>query len=418
MNIFDTEIKDREQGDDHPPSKEKSLLSSVYKFNHYGYSRNDFSKFKQEVYLSDYNNTKAFTAIFMLFMLLFAVLSFLRIVPYNYLFKYLCFLFLSVILKTGTFLWDRKYGTYSLLATRAVFILLIGFGIAESVYDDKVVATAILPIFIITSTVCANTIFEYISFMTIGVLFFIQASFLCKSMDIVHGDITNGFTFYLVAIVMHYFYQKARLERFYVCYKLELIKKEQTIYATFDKLSGALNRGAFTAITEKLFKMPHGDIGVCLLDVDNFKHINDNYGHEKGDQVIESLGKAVTETLGISELNRDNAMKEFLKPENNYFGRLGGDEFFIIIKDDASEGHITELVEELKKKVNDIHLIPDFTFTFSMGIVTTSSEEHDFQSVYALADKALYESKNKGKNCYTILRRSDSSELQDQETNT
>ncbi len=418
MNIFDTEIKDREQGDDHPPSKEKSLLSSIYKFNHYGYSREDFSKFKHEVYRSDYDNTKVFTDIFMLFMLLFAVLSCLNVVPFNYLSKYLSFLFLSMILKTGTFLWDRRYGTYSLLATRAVFILLIGFGIAESVYDDKVVATAILPIFIITSTVCANTIFEYISFMTIGVLFFIHASFLCKSMDIVHGDIVNGLTFYLVAIVMHYFYQKARLERFYTYYKLELIKKEQTIYATFDKLSGALNRGAFTAITEKLFRMPHGDIGVCLLDVDNFKHINDNYGHEKGDQVIESLGRAVTETLGISELNRDNAMKEFLKPENNYFGRLGGDEFFIIIKADASEGHITELVEELKKKVNDIHIIPDFTFSFSMGIVTTSPEEHDFQSVYALADKALYESKNKGKNCYTILRSSDSPEQQDQETNT
>lgn len=416
MDIIDTEIREREHGDSHPPSEDKGLLSSIYKFNHYGYGRDDFSKFKNKVYQSDYSNTKAFAAIFMLFMLLFAVLSCFNIVPFRYLSKYLTFLILGLILKAGTLIWDRKYGTYSLLATRAVFILLIGFGIAESVYDVKVVATAILPIFIITSTICANTIFEYISFMTIGLLLFIYSSILCKSPEIAHGDIINGTTFFLVSIVMHYYYQKARLERFYTYYKLELIKKEQTIYATFDKLSGALNRGAFTAITEKLFKMPHGDIAVCLLDVDNFKHINDNYGHEKGDHAIESLGKAVIEILDISELNRDNAMKEFLKPENNYFGRLGGDEFFLIIKDNASEDHITELVEQLKKKVNEIYITPDFTFSFSMGIVIASPEEHDFQTVYALADKALYESKNKGKNCYTILRSSESPELQDQET--
>ncbi|WP_036612501.1 GGDEF domain-containing protein [Oribacterium sp. P6A1] len=403
MNIEDTDLYCRMNGDSHPPSEDKSIKSLIYKFNHYGYSREDYAKIKHSVYQSDYNNTKAFTVIFMLFMLFFAALSIFHIVPGNYLFKYLSFFSLACILKLGTFIWDHKHGTYSLLATRGVFILLIGFGIAESVYDVNVVATAILPIFIITSTVCANTIFEYISIVTIGLMIFICSSSICKSPGITHGDIINGVTFYLVSIVMHYYYQKARLERFHTFHKLNMIKKELSINAAFDKLSGALNRGAFTDITNKIFEMPHEDIAVCLLDVDDFKHINDNYGHEKGDYAIEALGKAVSSILNCSKSPKDDALNYFLKPENNYFGRLGGDEFFIIIKDDTSEKRITEFAEKLKQEVHHIFIDSDFSLSFSMGIVIAHKDVHDFQTVYALADKALYESKNNGKNCYTIL---------------
>ncbi|SFG79809.1 GGDEF domain-containing protein [Oribacterium sp. WCC10] len=373
----------------------------LYKLNHYGYTSDEFNTFNGMIRKADYENSKAYATVFLIFMFIFTIVSFMGYVPERYMRKYLLFFFLALLHKFITYVWDKTNTSYMPVSIKYLLILIIAFGIVESVYDPFVVATAILPIFILSSTLCAGSFFEYTTMIIVSLYLFIHSSMIHKEPMIVHGDIINGITFGCVSIVMHYYFQRTRLSRFFIHYKLDLAKRDLSIAATYDRLSGALNRGAFTTLTNRVFAMEHDTIAVCLLDLDNFKFINDNYGHETGDYVIEELGKSIMKCLNLKPDSLE-VIHDLSNNANDYFGRLGGDEFFIILRKNVTSETVCTFVEKLKKEVEQIQIKDNYKLFFSMGIVMSPPDSHDFHEAYANADKALYDSKNKGKNCHTF----------------
>ena len=167
--------------------------------------------------------------------------------------------------------------------------------------------------------------------------------------------------------------------------------------AEVDKLSGVMNKATFQEETEKrLFFKENGEhCAFIMMDMDNFKLVNDKHGHSYGDQVIIKFGK----------------MLRGLFDEDTLIGRLGGDEFAIFIeagKDNndkeglekrVTEGLnlIMERFEEVFKEEKD-----DCKLSVSAGVYYESGEKPSFSEIYEKADIALYQSKHAGKSRYTV----------------
>ncbi len=129
----------------------------------------------------------------------------------------------------------------------------------------------------------------------------------------------------------------------------------------------------------------HKPISLAMTDIDNFKHVNDTYGHENGDEVL----KRIYEVAKV------------LDPQKVTVARFGGEEFLFMFMDDDVSKHRTQMEEFRKAFSEQEYPFTDEHFTISAGLVT-SYGSIPFDEVLAIADKALYTSKTNGKNQTTI----------------
>jgi len=165
--------------------------------------------------------------------------------------------------------------------------------------------------------------------------------------------------------------------------------------AIFDSLTGVFNRRKFDMQLQhevNRTKRTHdGTLSCGFIDVDDFKYINDNYGHEIGDQILKLIAEAIR-----------NSIRDY-----DICARYGGDEFVILIPaDDAMENEGLEVIgKRILEKVAHIRIAnhPEIRTGVSVGICTQSSETVDSEKLMKQADDALYLSKKAGKGCLRIL---------------
>ena len=162
--------------------------------------------------------------------------------------------------------------------------------------------------------------------------------------------------------------------------------KELAIKASHDDLTGLLNRGAFLA---RLVEGP-GQPGIFLaIDVDNFKQINDNFGHAEGDAALQRIAKTLLALL----------------PDDAFAGRLGGEEFAVYLPDTTLDlGRQT--AEKLRQAISAIPLYPArgvvHHLTVSIGIAA-ASKSIDVLQTFRQADANLYRAKAAGRNVVMTL---------------
>ena len=153
--------------------------------------------------------------------------------------------------------------------------------------------------------------------------------------------------------------------------------------ANYDTLTGIINRNTFTKIYNYLSKDEFAyPIGFILFDLDNFKEINDKYGHQVGDKVLKAVAEVVKKSLRKTDI----------------FARWGGEEFTILLPHTDSEGSI-KVAEKIRKTLENLY-IPELDgrkITASFGVTTVKKFE-PLEEVFSRVDKALYKAKEKGKN--------------------
>lgn len=168
----------------------------------------------------------------------------------------------------------------------------------------------------------------------------------------------------------------------------ELKKTNQNLerLARVDELSGLYNRRYFFESIEELHKQDE-DItyAIILVDIDNLKVVNDNYGHPCGDLVIDMVASSMRKVVN-----------------NGKCFRMGGDEFIILLPEATREA-ASEVAENLLKTISDSPVkmgdsLRNVTVSLGIGV---RSKGVDVQEVLALADRKLYKSKNNGKNQIT-----------------
>ncbi|MCK9480125.1 MAG: diguanylate cyclase [Firmicutes bacterium] len=162
--------------------------------------------------------------------------------------------------------------------------------------------------------------------------------------------------------------------------------------ALMDYLSGLHNRRAFMQIGREIVQNAEKageSIHLLMLDMDMFKTVNDRFGHQMGDTVIKSLGAL---------------LKSFFS-EKTLVARLGGEEFGIILRGyDDSQVH--KITDELLKKIENHKYNfkgEKFTISASVGVAKKIKPDESLDELMRIADKALYQSKDRGRNCYTFI---------------
>lgn len=158
-----------------------------------------------------------------------------------------------------------------------------------------------------------------------------------------------------------------------------------------DELTQLLNRRAIHEIVSnnQRVKQQNG-LAVVIIDIDHFKKFNDTYGHALGDKVLVNVAQS------LKQVSRDY----------DQIARWGGEEFVIVTRD-ASPDNLLAYGEKLREKVASSPIFKDegadpIFVTISLGI-TQSHLDEGFDEALARADKALYRSKEKGRNCCTVL---------------
>jgi diguanylate cyclase (GGDEF)-like protein/PAS domain S-box-containing protein len=175
----------------------------------------------------------------------------------------------------------------------------------------------------------------------------------------------------------------------------KLVELELERQARTDHLTGVNNRGYFMELAEHELRrsVRYGTpLTVFMLDIDFFKQINDRYGHKVGDTVLKRLTEVCLEALR----------------EVDILGRMGGEEFAIILPE-TSQLKGTEVAERLRKTIAETAIPMDAGLplhcTVSIGVTAMASTDDNIDVLLNLADKALYEAKNSGRNSVCVSNR-------------
>lgn len=158
-------------------------------------------------------------------------------------------------------------------------------------------------------------------------------------------------------------------------------------FAARDTLTGLYNKRFVLSELESHFKIARRNkriFSIIIFDIDNFKEINDSYGHLAGDAFLKNVGKIMNDTLREQDIS----------------GRVGGEEFLIIIPETGLDGAM-DLAERFRKKIETSKIVfqdQKIHATISAGVSQFQLGDKDWVLLIKEADDALYRAKRKGKN--------------------
>ncbi len=167
----------------------------------------------------------------------------------------------------------------------------------------------------------------------------------------------------------------------------------QVYFAYHDSLTDLKNRAAFDDflgnILSKNKKDKNKTTALMMIDLDNFKPVNDYLGHDRGDYLLQLIGQTIKQTIG----EKDEAF------------RVGGDEFCVVMPHTNQEEAVqfaNRIIEQLKASTTNEQDLDNFDITASIGISFAPDHGMDHDTLYKKADIALYHAKEKGKSQCSI----------------
>ena len=168
--------------------------------------------------------------------------------------------------------------------------------------------------------------------------------------------------------------------------KMTLVRAE----AQIDALTKCFNRGHLTETLQKsitIAEFSHQPLSVLMFDLDYFKHVNDTYGHDMGDQVLIRFAAVVRRNLDA----------------RHSFVRYGGEEFVVLCRGFTIEG-ARQLADHIREDVAATVLCEYQTVTCSIGVSGWQGASRDTaEMLLKRVDTALYQAKHNGRNCVSVL---------------
>lgn len=173
--------------------------------------------------------------------------------------------------------------------------------------------------------------------------------------------------------------------------ELESANRELNHMARTDRLTQIANRGETETLLKEAVALAAAkdteSLSVLMLDIDDFKKVNDIYGHDVGDKVLTETAKVLRSHVRLGDT----------------VGRWGGEEFLLILPK-ATEEAAANIADRIRKAIAEIRVLPnDRSFTASFGVARVAPGE-TFDEFYRRVDSALYDAKNSGKNCVRVAQ--------------
>lgn len=173
--------------------------------------------------------------------------------------------------------------------------------------------------------------------------------------------------------------------------QIEDLRNNLTVSSKKDALTGIWNRKYLEDDIDHFLEKKDGKAFFIIMDIDNFKSINDTCGHIIGDMVIEKFAEIISSSIGPKDVA----------------ARLGGDEFVVFLKGNYSENELKEYCQMiLERTESELAQVVENTVhpTVSIGVAEYPQDGYDYESLYAKADKALYFVKENGKNSFHFFK--------------
>lgn len=283
--------------------------------------------------------------------------------------------------------WERSYWI-SLVLNAGVW----GGGAFAVLPPGDLLAQAVVLLFCVgmcVSAVSCYSAYRYISLVAMGLVL------LPCTLWLLFQPLTMQMGMAMTALVFSCFVAGAirtlsnALEKaFRLSHEMERAHRIASYAAQTDELTGLKNRRAFFEQAQQLYsycKRQQRPLCAFMLDLDHFKQINDTYGHQVGDEVLRQVGAVIRSSFRDSDVH----------------GRLGGEEFAVLLADTSLEGALS-IAEQLGQAIARLQFLLENDsprgMTVSLGIAITGSADRDLHHLLNKADKAMYRAKALGRN--------------------
>ncbi|KHK61293.1 GGDEF domain-containing protein [Pseudomonas frederiksbergensis] len=285
--------------------------------------------------------------------------------------------------------WERKYW-FSLILSAGIW----GVGAFVVMPADDLLSQALVMLFTVGMTVSAVSCYSAYRDMTlvsIGVVLLpCTAWLLFQPSPIQVGMALSILVFTAFAARATHKMSQALEIAFRLTREMEQANRISTRAAQTDELTGLKSRRAFFEHAQQLYdecKAKRQGLCAVMLDMDHFKHINDTYGHQVGDQVLRRIGAVISSSFRTTDIH----------------GRLGGEEFAILLPNTSIEV-ATDIAEGLVQSIAGMMIEPVHRVTASLGVASTEAAHKDLHGLMNSADKALYRAKALGRNQVAVAQ--------------
>lgn len=240
----------------------------------------------------------------------------------------------------------------------------------------------------VVSTIASVSIYVVINF------YILLGAYLCYKSSLYNLDfdikyIARKHLYYYTVLCIAFFIEQVVFSNVavgssYVVFLLfNYMTKSKTMISQ-DSLSGVNNRVSFNKYINNLFlSKEHDGAYIVFIDIDNFKHINDTYGHIEGDDAISLVGKNLKSIAGET---------------NSFVARIGGDEFVMILKT-TDEEFVKKVIQNVSFELEERIIFSDkqYDLTVSSGFVEIKRNQKNIKELMAKADESMYAEKMKKK---------------------
>lgn len=279
--------------------------------------------------------------------------------------------------------WELKYWL-SLVVSAGVW----GTGALVVMPADDLLSQALVMLFTVGMSVAAVSCYSAYRYMTLVsmalVLLPCSIWLLFQSASTQVGMALSALIFASFVVSATRKLSEALEQAFRLTREMERAHSISNYAAQTDDLTGLNNRRAFFGGAQQLFSACRRDqrpLCALMLDMDHFKQINDTFGHQAGDSVLQQIGGVIKASFRACDLH----------------GRMGGEEFAILLPDTAFEVAL-DIAEQVVQTIAGLKNEPVQRMTASVGVAFTQPGDKDLYYLMNRADEALYRAKALGRN--------------------
>ena len=339
-----------------------------------GIEKEEYNAVKKDAYISNFKTWRVLHVLLtVVFTSLFVNSLLNNLLAQNRIF-YLIAVIYSVIITFVFFIFKADSFIAQVLIYLSISMLFL-FGLLVTSNKPELPATMFIVMLIITPMFMIDKPYFMGILLSAASVAFLVWTHSIKPFAIWQVDLVNVIIFSVVGFFIHIIANSIRIQEF-------VLRRKINIQKDIDDLTGLKNKGALTRAINKYLADESKTKGIMmLLDVDYFKSINDTYGHDIGDSVIQQMGAFCSEYFKNGEIA----------------GRFGGDEFIFFVKDTDDADLAFKIAGDIVAGAHEKIELPDKDKRISVciGIALYHGLEKNYSEIFKKADIALYELKSK-----------------------